>query len=176
MHSRWYTPDFNKVTIGSEHFVPVWHQGLYPSTEEISVKCVVRRIQLALCQCLLGTAYQTGVSLGVQWDTNRWALYCQPDLWLVTVLWVKQFAEDIDILQKLDTNVLYEDTSLGATVGQTLKCQWSLHGSLVCTMCCHYAIHIHQNQYTVPSLIWFVNLFFLNPFVRGDQSKFFLIK
>ena len=50
-----------------------------------------------------------------------------------------------NLLQKPDTSLLYQDTSLGATVGQTFKFQWSLQGSLVCTMCCHHAVHIHQN-------------------------------
>ena len=113
---------------------------------------VARRRQLALCPCLLGTAYKPGASLGVH-PVGQKSLgpvlparlvtsYSTMDQAICKRHW---HSASYNLLQKLDTNLLYEDTSLGATVGQTLKFQWSLHGSLVCTMCCHHAAHIHQN-------------------------------
>jgi hypothetical protein len=39
MGSRCYTSDLTIVTIDISEFVTPWHQGLYPGTQQIGVKC-----------------------------------------------------------------------------------------------------------------------------------------
>ena len=86
---------------------------------------VASRRQLALCPCLLGTAYQPGASLDVQWDRNHSALYCQPDLWLVIALWLKQFAKDTDMVQAI---ISYRNlTPISYMRTQAWVPQWDKH-------------------------------------------------
>jgi len=99
MCNRWYTPDIKKSLLNLNICPSVAPRLLSQHRRNQCQMCVARRRQLALSPCLLGTAYQPGASLGVQWDRNHWALYCKPDLWLVTVLLIKQFAKDTDTLQ-----------------------------------------------------------------------------
>jgi len=39
MGSRWYTSDFNKVTIDVKTFALLWQQYFYPGVEGICVRC-----------------------------------------------------------------------------------------------------------------------------------------
>ena len=41
---------------------------------------------------------------------------------------------------------LHQDTSLGDTKGQMLKCQWWLHGGLVCTICYTCAMYTEKSE------------------------------
>jgi hypothetical protein len=141
---------------------------------------VVRR-QLALCPSLLRTAYQPGAFLGVQWDKNHWALYCQPELWLVTVLRINQFAKDTYMVQAI---ISYRNlTPISYMRTQAWVPQWDKHlnfsGHYMEVWCVPCAV-------TMPCIYIEVGIkfpasygllpHFLKSFVREDQSKFFLIK
>jgi len=71
--SRWYTLDLQTVTIDIAASVPLWHQGLYPSIEEIGVQCSLINDKFMLD--LLQTAYQSSASKWVQRDGNHWSPY-----------------------------------------------------------------------------------------------------
>jgi len=71
--------------MGSWWYVPDLH------IEETGVKCLCRRWQLASCQHLLQISFQPGASWGVQGDGNHWFPHCQPDLWLIMVMWLEGY-------------------------------------------------------------------------------------
>jgi HD-like signal output (HDOD) protein len=169
MHSRWYTPDFNKVTIEFEHLFQCGMKACSPAQKKlVSSVCSQEEracfMSTSVRNCLLAWCFfrcpVRQKSLDPALPTRLVTSYSTMDLAICKRHW---HGASYNLLQKPDTNLLHEDTGLGATVGQTLKCQWSQHESLVCTMCCHHAVRIHQNQYKVPSLIWFVTPFFEIP-------------
>ena len=57
--------------------------------------------------------------------------------------------------------LLRRDASLGATVGQMLKCHWWLCGGLMCTICCPCAL-LHGSQSRVLDTSEYVTLFHFN--------------
>jgi hypothetical protein len=70
----------------------------------------------------------------------------------------KQFAADADMkqaviswLQRLDTFLLHQDTSLGAMVGQMLTCQYCSCWGLMCTICYLSATYTLTSEHVLGS-------------------------
>lgn len=58
--------------------------------------------------------------------------------------------------------LLHRDTSLSATVGHVLKCQWWLHAFLMCTIWYLYTMYtIKSNQNSLHECVYYL-IFFLN--------------
>jgi len=131
MHRRWYTPDFNKVTIEFEHLSQCGTKACIPAQKK-SVSSVCSQDEAA---CFMSMSVRNCLpawclfrcpvrqkSLGPVLPTRLVTSYSTMALAICKRHW---HGASYNLLQKPDTNLLYEDTSLDATVGQTFKCQWS---------------------------------------------------
>ena len=121
MGSTWYTSDLHLVTIDTYTFVPPWHQGMYPSIEEVMSSVCCQEVTACFMSALFQQKLLASHTLLQGWGSLGMRSGLQE---------VCQHEARYQLLATDSCNQFlhYWDKSLGTTVGQKISCQCSASG------------------------------------------------